>query len=236
MPTSNRPRFARHSYERFLAQTYERRTLVIVNSGAPLHGLGTDDERVIELLREPRNETPMENFLQNCRLGVQTIAAEIPTATHIAMWEDDDWYAPWRIEDQVANIGTHGAHGYDFGHVYHLVYRQAMFFRPLTASYGATTMLSVPVARSLVITPDLMMWRNSLVQEGILDDDELKVPFVNVKHALGPTASGMHARESWARQWDGRDREWFRQTVGERSFAFYEQARSDALTTAVAHG
>lgn len=236
MPTSNRPSFAAHSYRRFLAQTWERRSLLIVNSGAPLDGLGRDDDRVLELSREPRGETPMENFLQNCRLGIHTIAAEIPTATHIAMWEDDDWYANWRLEDQLEHIGDHGAHGYDFGHVYHLIYRQAMFFRPRSASYGATTMLSVPVARSLVITPDLMMWRNSLAQEGILEDDERKIPFVNVKHALGPTASGMHARESWPRQWDGRDRDWFRKTVGEDSFAFYEQARSDAMLEAVANG
>ena len=229
MPTCNRPDFALHSYGRYRAQTYGRKTLLIVNSGERTE-IGSDADDVIEVLREPHPaESGMENFLQNLRHGVAVVRAEIPTADVIAMWEDDDWYAPWRLEHQAESIGDYAAHGYNFGHCYHLVWQQAAFFRPKDASYGATTMLTVAKAASIIMTPDLMMWRHSLSDSGGLEDDEAKVPFINVKHGLTATASGMHGRYCWNKSWDGRDREWFRETVGEESFAFYERKRAEAL-------
>lgn len=96
MPTRNRPDFVRRAVACFLAQDYADRELVIVDDGDTPTLLLPRDERIRyhRLISETQRSIGAK----------RNIACARASGEVILHWDDDDWYAPGRITDQVARL------------------------------------------------------------------------------------------------------------------------------------
>jgi glycosyltransferase involved in cell wall biosynthesis len=95
MPTRNRRIFVRQALRYFERQDYQNRELIIVDDG---------DDRIADLL-------PTDARIHHIALPRTTsigekrnIACEQAHGDIIAHWDDDDWYAPHRLQYQVAPL------------------------------------------------------------------------------------------------------------------------------------
>jgi filamentous hemagglutinin family protein len=100
MPTANRRRFVPEAIRLFLAQDYREKELVVLDDG---------EDTVADLIPH----LPQIRYLRlNRRHSIgakRNIACEAARGGIIAHWDDDDWYAPWRLSCQVAEILRGGA-------------------------------------------------------------------------------------------------------------------------------
>lgn len=93
MPTANRRLFVGSSIRMFLAQDYPEKELVIVDDGTDeVSDLVPTDHPQIRYFRE----TPGRRSLG----GKRNYACDVARGDFILHWDDDDWYAPWRISYQ----------------------------------------------------------------------------------------------------------------------------------------
>jgi predicted O-methyltransferase YrrM len=92
MPTYNRRPFIAHAIAYYLRQTYENRELIVLDDGDEAIGDLIPDDRRIRYERLPRKIT----------LGAKlNLGSEMAQGDLIAHFDDDDWYAPWRLAYQV---------------------------------------------------------------------------------------------------------------------------------------
>lgn len=100
MLTAGRRAFVPLAVGLFLRQTYEPRELLVVDDGPePVGDLLPDDPRV----RHLRLDGPL-------RIGTKrNLGAEAARGTVLAHWDDDDWYAPDRLAEQVGGLVASGA-------------------------------------------------------------------------------------------------------------------------------
>jgi predicted O-methyltransferase YrrM len=95
MPTRGRAAFALQAVRYFLAQTYARRELIVVENGsADLADLLPKDPRI---RYEAADGWESLGGLRNC-------ACALARGQILAHWDDDDWYGPYRLSRQVAAI------------------------------------------------------------------------------------------------------------------------------------
>lgn len=99
MPTRNRRQFVGQAIWYFLRQEYPARELVIIDDG---------EDAIADLV-------PADPMIRYVRLGSRTvlgekrnIACEISRGEFIAHWDDDDWMAPHRLGEQVAELLEYG--------------------------------------------------------------------------------------------------------------------------------
>jgi glycosyltransferase involved in cell wall biosynthesis len=92
MPTANRRRFVPSAIELFLAQDYNDKELVIVDDGTDAVSDLVPAHPQIRYFRE----SPGTRSLGEKR----NFACELSRGDIILHWDDDDWYAPWRIAYQ----------------------------------------------------------------------------------------------------------------------------------------
>lgn len=91
MPTSGRRRFIPQALEMFLAQDFVDKELLVLDDGADsVEDLIPDHQQIRYLLCERRTLGEKRN------LACESAHGEI-----ILHWDDDDWYAPWRLRYQV---------------------------------------------------------------------------------------------------------------------------------------
>lgn len=92
MPTADRRRFIPDAIRRFLAQDYPEKELVILDDGDdPIGDLAQGDPRLRYAYAQERRI-----------LGdVRNRCCEMARGEVIVHWDDDDYYAPWRISHQV---------------------------------------------------------------------------------------------------------------------------------------
>lgn len=99
MPTADRRRFIPSAIRYFLMQTYPHKELLILDDGIDsVADLIPDDPR-IRYFREPKGPTLGAKRNRLCGLARGAI---------ITHWDDDDWYAPQRLERQVAALTDPG--------------------------------------------------------------------------------------------------------------------------------
>jgi hypothetical protein len=98
MPTFNRRAWVERAVRYFLRQDYEARELIVVDDGS---------EPVGDLL-------PRDSAIRYVRLGQRAsigtkrnLGCEQARGEIIAHWDDDDWFAPWRLRYQVGQL-LHG--------------------------------------------------------------------------------------------------------------------------------
>jgi hypothetical protein len=98
MPTGGRPELARRAVAAFLAQHHPRRELIVVDDGAEALDLPAD-EHIVHL-----------RLGERATIGAKrNLACEHARGELIAHWDDDDWYAPWRLSAQLARLEATGA-------------------------------------------------------------------------------------------------------------------------------
>jgi glycosyltransferase involved in cell wall biosynthesis len=95
MPTYNRREFVPHAIRYFLRQDYENKELIVIDDG----------EDVIQDLI-PQTETLRYYRLdKKISLGAKlNLACQYSKGEIIAHWDDDDWYAPRRLQYQVTAL------------------------------------------------------------------------------------------------------------------------------------
>jgi hypothetical protein len=100
MPTYNRRVFIPHAIRYFQRQHYPNKELIIIDDGSdPIDDLVPDNPD-IHYYRLERKITLGEKM---------NIACAYAKGTIIANWDDDDWYAEWRLTYQVSSLQDHGA-------------------------------------------------------------------------------------------------------------------------------
>ncbi|HEY1902809.1 MAG TPA: glycosyltransferase [Terracidiphilus sp.] len=92
MPTFNRRRFIPLAIECFRSQTYPNKQLVVVDDG---------DSGVGDLLEGQPNIRYVGVRHRMTVGGKRNLACEQAAGTLIAHWDDDDWYAPNRLAEQI---------------------------------------------------------------------------------------------------------------------------------------
>jgi glycosyltransferase involved in cell wall biosynthesis len=95
MPTADRRRFVPEAIHLFLAQDYPEKELIIIDDGTDaVSDLVPADPRIRHILVTPR--APV-----GAKRNAACAAARGEVIIH---WDDDDWYAPWRLRYQVAAL------------------------------------------------------------------------------------------------------------------------------------
>jgi len=96
MPTRDRAAWLPRAIECWQAQTYAPLQLVVIDNGAhPIKDILPTDPRII-----------YTRTGQGMKLGMlRNLACQVAGGEFIAHWDDDDWYAPNRIERQVEALG-----------------------------------------------------------------------------------------------------------------------------------
>jgi Methyltransferase domain/Glycosyl transferase family 2 len=95
MPTYNRRPFIPHAIDYFLRQTYTNRELIILDDGADAIGDLVPSDATVRYERLPKKMTIGAKLNLGCELARGDI---------IAQFDDDDWYAPWRLAYQVDTL------------------------------------------------------------------------------------------------------------------------------------
>ena len=103
----NRVALLRRSIKCFLHQTYPYRELVVVYE--------SDDEATRQFLTALGESSihPLEvPAVPRLTLGsLRNIALQAGTGTYVAQWDDDDWYSPERLAEQMRAIQETGKQG-----------------------------------------------------------------------------------------------------------------------------
>ena len=98
MPTANRRAFVPNAIRYFLRQSYVNRELIILDDGSdPVSDLIPNDPRIRYIRMQERRTIGTKHNLA-CRHARGEI---------IAHWDDDDWFADWRLSYQVSELVKH---------------------------------------------------------------------------------------------------------------------------------
>lgn len=97
MPTHNRRAFVELTLQCFQAQTWPSKELVVVDDGTDPVGDLLEGRPGVRYARVP------------CRMTIgakRNLACEMAQGEFIAHWDDDDWYSPRRLAEQMAPLMT----------------------------------------------------------------------------------------------------------------------------------
>lgn len=135
LPTWNRRRFLPMAIRCFLKQTYRDRELLILDDG---------DDRVSDLV--PANDPRIGYMYLPGRRTVgekRNLLCDAADGDVICHWDDDDWSAPDRLEDQVERLRESGQPitGYHSLLFYDLVRSQALQYEGPCPAYALGTSL-----------------------------------------------------------------------------------------------
>ena len=95
--TRNRPRFLRRAVQLFLAQTYENKELVIIDTSKQPEDLTQPGVYHVQL---PDDRTWAQAFSRGFKYAY---------CDYLCTWDDDDWHGPRRIEATVEALEREGA-------------------------------------------------------------------------------------------------------------------------------
>ena len=102
MPTKERPALIGMAINCFTRQTYENRELIVVDNGRePIKHLVPFHPHI----RYFRTPTPGHGWLMN-------FACEQSVGEFLCAWDDDDWSAENRLEEQLRQLGTASVTGF----------------------------------------------------------------------------------------------------------------------------
>lgn len=100
MPTANRRAFVPRAIEQFLRQDYPERELVILDDGADsIASLVPNDARIRYHRLDARSVLGKK----------RNLACEAARGELLLNWDDDDWFATWRVRYQVEELMRAGA-------------------------------------------------------------------------------------------------------------------------------
>ena len=96
MITANREKYVKRAIECFHRQTYNKKHLVIYNTGEPLD---VPLQHNMVIVEEPKSAGRTVGALRNIANSLVAPKTEV-----ILHWDDDDWSGPQRIETQVGSL------------------------------------------------------------------------------------------------------------------------------------
>ncbi len=100
MPTSNRPWFVQRALAYFLRAHDSESELVVIDDGDEPANIAAASSSNIRCIRlEGRSSIGAK----------RNLACDHARGTFVVHWDDDDWYAPWRIRYQVEDLQRTGA-------------------------------------------------------------------------------------------------------------------------------
>lgn len=134
--TRDRPEYATRAVEAFRAQTYERKRLLVVETGEAFNFIPSTEPEHYRRLRQDQVGQVSIGMMRNVAIN---FTPELPTASEIILhWDDDDWSHPNRISEQVALLQASGADAVGYREV--LFWRDAMTTSMAeAASHNAST-------------------------------------------------------------------------------------------------
>jgi O-antigen biosynthesis protein len=103
MPTRNRRKYIPGAIDCWQAQTYDRRELIVLDNG---------DDQVSDLMPNDPRIRYMRLAAKQTLGQLRNFACQLGAGEFIAHWDDDDWYHPKRLEEQLAAIGDMQVVGY----------------------------------------------------------------------------------------------------------------------------
>jgi glycosyltransferase involved in cell wall biosynthesis len=188
MPTRDRAAWIPRAIECWQAQTYQPLQLVVLDNGAhPIKDLLPTDPRII-----------YTRTGQGMKIGMlRNLACSVSTGEFIAHWDDDDWYAPNRIERQMQAIGDAQV----------CALRTCLFDEPGTVrryeappthAVGASFLyrrdwwLKNRFAADAHVGEDALFFSKAAKQAVLLDGDDLLVASIH-----GANTSPRHAKNEW---------------------------------------
>lgn len=196
MPTADRHKFATEAIGYFLAQTWPRKELIIIDDGAVP-------------LRPDHHESIRYYRFQPLNLSVglkRNIACELAKGQYIMHWDDDDIYSSDRMEFQVNALRKSGAR---------IVGNRSMRFQTPEGNmwrYVGTPNYAIGVS----LCYEKAYWEtnpfdcvrvgedNSFVMKArnnihVLDDDERILARIHAKNTSPKSASYMEKQKMWER-------------------------------------
>lgn len=95
MPTMNRPKYARHAIDLFMAQSWQNKELVILDD--------SDKDKQLDYIWDRRIKHV--RLMDRMHLGDKhDMGNALAQGEYIAYWDDDDWYSADRLEVQAASM------------------------------------------------------------------------------------------------------------------------------------
>lgn len=115
--THDRPEFLAQAIQCFKQQTYPNKELVVVDNGKnPIKYLVPRDPFVSYLRLETR-AGPIQPYTHG---ELMNIGSEFCRGEIIATWDDDDWFAHNRLDDQFSRLGSAAVTGYSSLYFYEI--------------------------------------------------------------------------------------------------------------------
>ena len=100
MPTADRRHLVPEAIRLFLAQDYPKKELVVLDDG---------EDSIADLIPNHRDIRYLRLDGRHSVGAKRNLACSAARGDLVAHWDDDDWYAPWRLSYQVAEIVRSGA-------------------------------------------------------------------------------------------------------------------------------
>ena len=173
MPTSNRHWFGQRALAYFLRANDPEFELIVVDDGDEpftVPSTGSGNIRCIRLERRASVGTK------------RNLACEHARGTFIAHWDDDDWYAPWRVRYQIEDLKRAGA---DVGGLDRLLYYEPLNERAWEYAH--------PRKRSAWVAGNTLCYRKSVWKQHPFADIDVGEDFRFVSDC-DPARIHRHAR------------------------------------------
>lgn len=199
MPTYNRREFVPHAIRYFLRQQYANKELIIVDDG---------QDNIADLVPN----VPCIRYIrldQKITLGAKlNLACEQAQGSIIANWDDDDWYADWRLSYQVTSLqnlqaavcGINTLLYYDLRNenAYRYVYPpgERVWLLGSSLCYTRQSWNSSRFADIDVGMDGLFVWSLDPTQVGVLEDHSFSVHFIHNRNV-----SPKHTDSAWWHAW-----------------------------------
>jgi hypothetical protein len=193
MPTYNRRQFVPLAIDYFLRQDYEPKELIIIDDGTDgIADLVPDDARL-------RYFRLQEKIPLGAKLNLACGYARGPIIAH---WDDDDWYAPWRLAYQVKTLMTEGKDlcgindllYYDLGtgeaYRYHYPADQRLWLSGSSLCYRKSLWESQRFAEINVGMDGLFVWATAPERLQMLPDSTFSVLFIHPANVSPKVTSG----------------------------------------------
>ncbi|WP_321415755.1 glycosyltransferase family 2 protein [uncultured Desulfobacter sp.] len=195
MPTADRRRFIPASIRHFQAQTYLHKELVILDDGTPpVEDLIPDDPQ-IRYFYEAENLTLGAKRNRLCELAQGDI---------IAHWDDDDWYAPQRLELQVEALIRNRTElcGIERLFYYDILKNAAYEYQCKSSTrnwfsllcYRRSLWLKIRFSNIQVGSDTRFLWHVDKNQMAVIENDGLNVCLIHKTNVSPKRTTGYHWR------------------------------------------
>ena len=193
MPTYNRRQFVPNAIQYFLRQDYQNKELIIIDDGTDL---------VADLIPSAEN-IRYYSLKRKKSLGAKlNMGCEYAKGNIIVNWDDDDWYAPWRLsyqmeamqEDGIELCGINNLLYYDLvrksGYNYIYPATQKVWLAGSSQCYSKTLWETNKFADINVGLDGLFVWATPPEKIKVLTDSSFSVHMIHKQNGSAKKTAG----------------------------------------------